>query len=302
MKDLTLVVMAAGMGSRFGGLKQLQPVDDDGNFLLDYSVYDALRAGFNKVVFVIKEELLDDFEKTVGKRLEGHIKVEYAFQKLEDIPYNDLSILKERTKPWGTSQAIYCTKDEVPANFAVINADDFYGFDAYQQVVNFFLENRGSYEYVAIPYEYQKTASLCGAVKRGVCEIKNEQVVKITECSIEKKDNQIIASPLDGTKPFNILPDSLVSMNMFGFTKDFYELLANHLEEFFKQDVKTILASEALLPDCLQKNLEKGLIKIYSRPSKNEWIGMTYQEDLPLVKEKILKLKKEGSYPNHLWK
>ena len=141
MKDLTLVVMAAGMGSRFGGLKQLQPVDDDGNFLLDYSVYDAIKAGFNKVVFVIKEELLDDFKNTIGKRIEGKIIVDYAFQRLEDNFAQDKSIIKERVKPWGTASAIYCTKDLVPGNFAVINADDFYGFDAYKQVANFFENN-----------------------------------------------------------------------------------------------------------------------------------------------------------------
>ena len=150
MEDITLVVMAAGMGSRFGGLKQIEPIDDDGNFLLDYSVYDAMKAGFNKVVFVIKEELLDDFKKTVGKRLEGHIDVFYAIQKLEDIPYQDLSILKQRVKPWGTTQAIYCTKDYVKGNFAVINADDFYGFDAYKQIIDFFKENHNSYEFCSM--------------------------------------------------------------------------------------------------------------------------------------------------------
>lgn len=300
--DLTLVVMAAGMGSRFGGLKQLEPVDDDGNFLLDYSVYDALRAGFSKVVFVIKDELLDDFKKTVGKRLEGQIKVEYAFQKLEEIPYDDLSIIKERTKPWGTSQAIYCTKDLVSDNFAVINADDFYGFDAYYQIVEFFKNNDNNYEYVSIPYKYSKTASDCGSVKRGVCEINNGEISKITECSIEVIDGKIVASPLNGSKSFEMNADDLVSMNIFGFKHDFYELLKEHLESFFKQNREIILKSEALLPDCLENNLENGKIKIYCRPSNSEWIGMTYKEDLPLVKKRILKLKEEGKYPNHLWK
>ena len=151
-------------------------------------------------------------------------------------------------------------------------------------------------------HEYQKTASDCGSVKRGVCDISNNQITKIIECNIEKVDDEIVASPLNGNKPFNIKPNSLVSMNIFGFTNKIYELLALHLEEFFKQDKETILKSEVLLPDCLQKNIEKGMIKIYSIPSKSEWIGMTYKDDLKLVKEKILKLKKEGSYPSHLWK
>ena len=302
MNNLTLVVMAAGMGSRFGGLKQLQPVDDDGNFLLDYSVYDALRSGFNNVVFVIKEELFDDFKNTVGKRLEGKINVSYAFQKKEDIPYNNLSIIDKREKPWGTTQAIYCSKEYVLGSFAVINADDFYGFKAYQEVANFLNDNNQKYQYVSIPYEYSKTASECGRVKRGVCEIVDGKLKKIIECSIERKNNTIIASPLDGRKPFEIKENTLVSMNIFGFKNDFYELLQEEIEEYFKQSEENILNNEILLPDCLEKNLENGKIEIESIPVNSEWIGMTYKEDLPLVKERILKLKEEGSYPKHLWR
>ena len=302
MKDLTLVVMAAGMGSRFGGLKQLESVDEDGNFLLDYSVYDAIKAGFNRVVFVIKEELLDDFKKTVGKRLEGKVHVCYAFQRKEDIPYEDLEVISKRTKPWGTTQAIYCTKDYVPSNFAVINADDFYGFDAYKQVVDFFKENDLAYHYVAIPYEYSKTSSLCGSVKRGVCKISAGKLEQIIECSIEKKEDKIIATPLDGRPSFEIANDSLVSMNMFGFKKDFYDLLEEDIKNYFKQDKETILANEILLPDCLEKNLAQDKITISCVASKSNWIGMTYKEDLPLVKKRILDLKEQGSYPKHLWK
>ncbi len=302
MNNLTLVVMAAGMGSRFGGLKQLQPVDDDGNFLLDYSVYDALRSGFKNVVFVIKEELFDDFKNTVGKRLEGKINVSYAFQKKEDIPYNNLSIIDKREKPWGTTQAIYCSKEYVLGSFAVINADDFYGFKAYQEVANFLNDNNQKYQYVSIPYEYSKTASECGRVKRGVCEIVDGKLKKIIECSIERKNNTIIASPLDGRKPFEIKENTLVSMNIFGFKNDFYELLQEEIEEYFKQSEENILNNEILLPDCLEKNLENGKIEIESIPVNSEWIGMTYKEDLPLVKERILKLKEEGSYPKHLWR
>ena len=302
MNNLTLVVMAAGMGSRFGGLKQLQPVDDDGNFLLDYSVYDALRSGFKNVVFVIKEELFDDFKNTVGKRLEGKINVSYAFQKKEDIPYNNISIIDKREKPWGTTQAIYCSKEYVLGSFAVINADDFYGFKAYQEVANFLNDNNQKYQYVSIPYEYSKTASECGRVKRGVCEIVDGKLKKIIECSIERKNNTIIASPLDGRKPFEIKENTLVSMNIFGFKNDFYELLQEEIEEYFKQSEENILNNEILLPDCLEKNLENGKIEIESIPVNSEWIGMTYKEDLPLVKERILKLKEEGSYPKHLWR
>ncbi len=302
MQDLTLVVMAAGMGSRFGGLKQLEPVDDDGNFLLDYSVYDAIKVGFNKVVFVIKEELLDDFKNTVGKRLNNKIKVEYAFQKLEDIPYYDLNIIKKRSKPWGTTQAIYCSKDYVKESFAVINADDFYGYNAFKEVADFLKNDKQDYNYVAIPYEYSKTASDCGAVKRGVCEIIDGKLKKIIECSIMRDNDKIIATPLDGREPFEIKENTLVSMNMFGFKNDFYELLKKDMENYFKQDKKIILSNEILLPDCLENNLENGKIEIVCKPVSSEWIGMTYKEDLPIVNKKILKLKEEGSYPKHLWK
>ena len=301
MQDLTLVVMAAGMGSRFGGLKQLQAVDDDGNFLLDYSIYDAIKAGFTKVVLVIKEELLSDFKNTVGKRLDNKIKVEYAFQRLKDIPLKDESILKMREKPWGTSQAIYCSHKYVNGSFAVINADDFYGFKAFKEVADFLKNDKQDYNYVAIPYEYSKTASECGSVKRGVCKIIDGKLKKIIECSIKKDDDKIIATPLDGRESFEIKENTLVSMNMFGFKNDFYELLEKQIEEYFKQDKETILNNEILLPLCLEKNLDNNKIIINCKPVNSEWIGMTYKEDLLLVNKKIANLKEEGSYPKHLW-
>ncbi len=301
MQDLTLVVMAAGMGSRFGGLKQLQAVDDDGNFLLDYSIYDAIKVGFTKVVLVIKEELLNDFKNTVGKRLGNKIKVEYAFQRLEEVPLKDESILKFREKPWGTSQAIYCSKEYVNGNFAVINADDFYGYKAFKEVADFLKNDKQDYNYVAIPYEYSKTASECGSVKRGVCEIIDGKLKKIIECSITKNNDKIIAKPLDGREAFEIKENTLVSMNMFGFKNDFYELLEKQIEEYFKQDKETILNNEILLPLCLEKNLDNNKIIINCKPVNSEWIGMTYKEDLPLVNKKIANLKEEGSYPKHLW-
>ncbi len=301
MKDLTLVVMAAGMGSRFGGLKQLEPVDDDGNFLLDYSVYDAKKAGFDKVVFVIKEDFFEDFKNTVLKRLAGVIKVSYVFQKIDNVSCDDLSIIKERTKPWGTTQAIYCAREEVPANFAVVNADDFYGYDAYQQIINFFKEKHHNYEYVSVPYPFSKTKSNQGAVKRGVCKIKDGKIEKITECSISDNNGVILATPLSGKPSFTILQDTLVSMNMFGFTHDIFDLLEQQITQYFQHEKAFILNNEILLPDCLEQNLEQNKITLYSRPASSEWLGMTYKEDLALVKEKIKLLKEKGYYPQHLW-
>lgn len=301
MNDLTLVVMAAGMGSRFGGLKQMEPVDEDGNFLLDYSVYDAKRAGFNKVVFVIKEELYADFVNTVGKRLDGVIDVSYAFQRIDDIFGDDKSIIKERSKPWGTAQAIYVAKDYVSSNFAVINADDFYGYDAYKQVVDFFNTHQNPYEYVSVPYPFIKTASASGSVKRGVIDVRDGYVNKIIECSIASDSNGIVASPLDGSASFSILPNDLVSMNMFGFSYDFFGLLESYLQVFFSQSRDKLVNGEALLPDCLALNLASGKIKIRTYPTNSEWIGMTYRDDLPLVISKIKALRDDGVYPSHLW-
>ncbi len=301
MENLTLVVMAGGLGSRFGGLKQIEPVDSDGNFLIDYSVFDAKMSGFNKVVFVIKEELEEDFKKTIGKRLEGKIEVCYAFQRKEDIPYEDKSIVKEREKPWGTAQAIMASKPYVDGNFAVINADDFYGLECYQEIVKFFREDNNKYSYISVPFEFRETSSLEGAVKRGVCKIEDNLIKDIKECSIKEKDAVIRAEPLDGGLAFEILPNTLVSMNIFGFKYDFFELLEEYLKEFFEQDKDVILKSEALLPECLDKYLKNKKIKIWSRPTTSKWIGMTYKSDLPLVKEEIEELKKAGKYPEKLW-
>ena len=173
MKELTLVVMAAGMGSRFGGLKQITPVDEDGNFLIDYSIYDAIRAGFQKVVFVIKEENYEIFYNTIGKRIENKIKVEYAFQKLESIP-KEIKLPKSRNKPWGTLHAVLCAKEKVNGPFAVINADDFYGFQSYQIVTEFL--NKNDKDNIAVPYPFSYVDSKFGFVKRGVFYFQNDML------------------------------------------------------------------------------------------------------------------------------
>ncbi len=298
--NLTLVVMAAGIGSRFGGLKQITPVDEYGNFIIDYSVNDAIKAGFNHVVFVIKEENLDDFKDTIGKRIENKIKVDYAFQKIEDIPY-DQKIAKKRVKPWGTVQAILASRPFVTGNFAVINADDFYGFDTYQKIADFFKENKGAYNYVSVPFPFKETMSNSGAVKRGVCDIKDGIVTKILECSILKEEDHAKATPLNGNESFNIPLDALVSMNIFGFTEDFYELLDEYFKDYFKQTEEEILNGECLLPDCLEKYISLNKIKVHVRPTSSKWLGMTYQEDLDIVKEELKALTSDGKYKKGLW-
>ena len=294
----TLLVMAAGMGSRFGGLKQITPVDEENNFLIDYSIFDAKRNGFNKVVFVIKEELLKDFEETIGKRLQNKIEVAYAFQRKEDIPVKiDIS---KREKPWGTVQAVLAAKNEINEDFIVINADDFYGFNAYKKAAQFLDENQNPHEYACISYEYDKSCG-DGVVKRGVLETKDNIVLKMIESSIKKEDDKIIASPLNGDKEFLIEKETPVSMNMFAFKKDIFPLLEKYFDEFFMQPEEEVLKKEALLPEALQKYIKENIIKIIDVKSESEWLGMTYKEDLDIVKQKLNNLKNNNIYPKCLW-
>lgn len=298
----TLVVMAAGMGSRFGGLKQITSIDESGNFIIDYSIYDALQAGFQKVVFVIKEENYQEFKETIGKRLEGILPVFYAFQKNEDIPFSNPELFCHRTKPWGTVHAILAAKPYVTGDFAVINADDFYGFEPYQKLIQFFQTKPTRRSYVSILYPFCQTASTKGAVKRGVCRICEEEILDIIECSVSQKNHHVIASPLNGDAPFDISSSTLVSMNVFGFTYDFFELLEEYFREFFQQDFDTLMKSEALLPMCLAYYLKKGEFQLKYFPSHSKWLGMTYKEDLIEVKEEIQKMIRSGVYPQILWK
>ncbi len=300
MEDLTLVVMAAGMGSRFGGLKQITPVDDYGNFIIDYSVFDAIQAGFNHVVFVIKEENFLDFKNTIGKRIENKIKVDYAFQKLEDAPIKK-EVIKKREKPWGTVQAILASRPYVKGNFAVINADDYYGRDSYKRIVDFFKEGKDANSYVSVLFPFCETEINKDAVKRGVCNFKDDLITSIVECSIKEEKNGVIATPLDGTNPFPIKKDALVSMNIFGFNNNFYNILNNFFNDYFKQSEDAILNGECLLPDCLEEYINKNIIKVYNRPTNGKWLGMTYKEDLDYVRCELNKMILDGYYKKGLW-
>ena len=297
--DLTLVVMAAGVGSRFGGWKQATPIDLDGNFIMDYSVYDAIRAGFTNVVFVIQEEHLDLFQSTIGKRLENNIHVSYVFQKIEDIPKE--MELSSRTKPWGTVQAILAAKPYVNGSFVVINADDFYGKNAYFAAADFLLNVEKPFTYANISYEYGITKSLEGSVKRGVLSLEEDKVCSIIECSIGNETGRILATPLLEGKAFEIFDTTPVSMNFFAFQQDIFGLLESYWENYFLQSEEEILAGEVLLPECLKENIKSGKIMVYNQPSYSEWIGMTYRSDLPVVEEKMKDLRDRGIYPNCLW-
>lgn len=301
MNELTLVVMAAGMGSRFGGLKQITPVDPEGNFLIDYSVYDAIANGFEKVIFIIKEENLEAFQETIGKRLEKVIPVSYAFQKLEDVP-DFINIPKTREKPWGTVHAILAAKDQINGPFAVINADDFYGADSYRILAKFLKENKNPQEHVAIPYPFNKVDSKYGFVKRGVLYYDNDNVQKIMECNVGYEENKTIAKPLDGRNPFEIESNHPVSMNMFGFKKDVLLDLEEYFKNFMQKNQNNLDTAESLISEFLEEYLEEKKITLKYITSNGEWLGMTYKEDLQEVQEKLKQLKKKGEYPQNLWK
>ena len=230
----TLLIMAAGMGSRFGGLKQIEPIGPNGEFIIDYSIYDAIKAGFNKVVFIIKEENYDIFRETIGSRIENKIKVEYAFQKLDDIP-EGCNLPDTRIKTLGTGHAILASRDLIKENFAVINSDDFYGRDAFF-VASKFLDNTSNNNYGLVGYKVDNTLTVNGSVKRGVCNTTYGKLNKIIESSIIKENGIITASPLDGRNSFIMKNDDLVSMNMLLFTPSIYPYLEEKFKEFFEKN------------------------------------------------------------------
>lgn len=298
--EKTLVVMAAGMGSRFGGLKQITPVGPTGEFILDYSVYDAKRAGFTKVVFVIKEELEEIFRNTVGKRIEKEIEVAYAYQRIEDIPSKPY-LASKRSKPWGTIQAVLCAKDYVEGDFVVVNADDFYGADTYRQAYQFLTESSDEHIYASITFPYIKTASLYGSVKRAVCFTEEDKIIDLVESEITTADDYAVARPLDGSTEFKIDLMQPVSMNVFAFKHSFFQYLEEYFKEFFEQDDEVILTSEALLPELVKQKIKSGEITLKNVATTSAWFGVTYKEDLDGVKTAINELIKKGEYPSELW-
>lgn len=299
---MNLVVMAAGMGSRFGGLKQLTPVGPNGEFLIDYSVYDAVKAGVDRVIFVIKEEHLELFRDTIGKRLENFVEVKYAFQKLDDLPIVIDSNI-QRVKPWGTGQAMLSSREFVNSNFMIINADDFYGRDAFETLGSYLKEiddtNSGIKHYGMIGYHLKNTLSDNGTVSRGICEMNDGYLVKITErTKIGYKDNNLVY--FEDEEVYPIDEDVLVSCNLFGFTKGIFDDGIEYFKEFLSNS-DNLEKKEFYLPTIVQKSIDdkRSVLKVLSTTSK--FNGMTYKEDLEGLKINILKLIEEGVYPRDLW-
>ena len=296
---MTLVIMAAGMGSRFGGLKQIEPIDNNGNFIIDYSIYDAIKCGFDKVVFIIKKENYDIFRETVGSRIESKVKVEYVFQELDNLP-NGYQVPETRVKPWGTAHAILCCKDVVKENFVIINSDDFYGYDAYK-TISTYLKNKTNDNYAMVGYIASNTLTENGSVKRGICQIKDNYLEKITESLVERKGSQIIATPLDGEEPFIIEDNTPVSMNMFAFTPKIFTYIEEHFAKFLEKNKDNIDKCEYLIPDVVFEQIKNGMVKVDALKTTARWYGITYKEDKEQLVKSINDLVQDGMYPTNLW-
>ena len=295
--DITLLILAAGMGSRFGGLKQIEPMGPNGEFLIDYSIYDAIKAGFNKVVFLIKEENYDIFKETVGSRVEPYINVEYCFQKNDNLPSN-VVVPETRVKPFGTAHAILCCKDKINENFAIISSDDFYGRDAFKTAADYLLNND---DFCVVGYKIGETLSDKGAVKRGVCMEQDGYLTKVIESKVEKQNDHVVCEPLNGSEPFNVELDHPVSMILFGLTPKVFSAIEEQMIEYFNGDID-LETAEFLMPDVLDKMIERHQANIKVLETTSKWFGVTYREDLDNVKQMIKKKINDGEYPNNLWK
>ena len=289
----SLVILAAGMGSRFGGLKQIEPLGPNGEFIIDYSIYDAIKAGFEKVVFVIKKENYEIFKSTIGSRVEDKIKVEYAFQAndVEGVP-------STRVKPLGTGHAIMCTEKYIDGPFMIINADDYYGVDAYQKA-SAFLSDMKENEYGLVGYKVCNTITDNGSVKRGICKVEDGYLKDIVESKIYKDGDVIKASPLATNEEFIISEDTLVSMNMLLFNETLFKYLNEDFKEFLSS--ADLEKDEFLIPNVLDKHIKKGDIKVRVIDTVATWYGVTYREDAPFVKLSLAKLHNDGTYSKELW-
>lgn len=299
---MQLVILAAGMGSRFGGLKQMEPMDEYGNFLLDYSVYDAKRAGFNSVVFIIKKDFYEAFRDSIGKRVEKLIKVDYAFQDLYDLP-EGFKVPEGREKPWGTAHAILAARDLIKEDFIIINGDDFYGADTYKVAFDY-LNNlpkgtQGAYANVA--FKVKNTMTENGAVKRGVAfQDENHYLTKLVESNIEQVGDKIMATPLEHGEAFEVQPDDLVSMNLFCFNVDLIQRLKEKFPIWLKENVN-VPKSEFLIPTVVDELVHEGKATLKLLSTSSVWFGVTYKEDKPGVVKALAGLVEKGIYKKGLY-
>ena len=300
-QEPVLVVMAAGMGSRFGGLKQMTPVDGEGCFIIDYSLYDAYRAGFRRVAFIIKKELEEAFRQTVGHRMERFFGVHYIYQELTRLP-EGYAVPEGRQKPWGTAHAVACCRGVVDAPFAAINADDFYGRGAFEAVYRFLKESTDENAYCMAGYRLRNTLTENGSVARGVCEVENGLLTGVTERTKIFKRGENAAFTEDGETFTELSGDALVSMNFWGFTPHFLDVIWERFPAFLDGGLReNPMKCEFYLPSVVNSELQDGRATVCLLPCDEVWHGVTYKEDLESVVSALAALHREGVYPTRLW-
>ena len=301
MKNPTLVIMAAGMGSRFGGLKQIEPVDDQGHIIIDFSLFDAWRAGFRDLVFIIKPEMEESFREVIGARMEPYFRITYVYQTLDHLPAG-YTVPEGRAKPWGTGHAVLCCKDVVDGPFTVINADDFYGPSAFTAIYNYLANNSDDAQYAMVGYRVRNTVTENGSVARGVCEVENGLLTGVTERTKIFKKGQDAKYTEDG-ETFVALPgDTIVSMNFWGFTPKMLRELDVRFAAFLDNAlISNPLKGEYFLPSVVNDQLKAGTASVRVLPCEETWYGVTYREDLASVKDAITGMKKQGIYSENLW-
>ena len=301
MKEPVLVVMAAGMGSRYGGLKQIDPVDQEGHIIMDFSIYDAVRAGFKKVIFIIKKENEQDFRDAIGDRLSDKVEIVYVHQDLNNIP-EGFQVPEGRVKPWGTAHAVYSCKDMIDGPFAVINADDYYGREAFQLIYDYLNshEDDDKFRYTMVGYKLCNTVTENGYVSRGVCEMNEAgELIGIRERTrIEHHENGIAFTEDDGATWTHLDDDTTVSMNMWGFSKSILDEIEKGFPAFLEKGLKeNPMKCEYYLPGVVSDLLGENRATVAVLKSADKWYGVTYKEDKPVVMEAIRKMEEEGLYP-----
>lgn len=306
MKKPVLVIMAAGMGSRYGGLKQIDPVDDQGHIIMDFSIYDAVQAGFEKVIFIIKKENEKDFRERIGSRLEGRVRTEYVFQDLHNLP-EGFQVPEGRVKPWGTGHAVLSCLAVIDGPFAVINADDFYGKEAFRLIYDYLTthEDGDKYEYTMVGYLLKNTLTENGSVARGVCKVdEQDMLTDIHERTrIEKQSDGSAAYTEDDGRTWISLPDdAVVSMNMWGFTRSMMEELKDRFPKALEKGLKeNPLKCEYFLPFVVDELIREDRAEVKVLTSRDRWYGVTYKEDKPTVVQAVRDMKERGLYPEKLW-
>ena len=300
-KKPVLVIMAAGMGSRYGGLKQIDPIDAQGHIIIDFSIYDAIKAGFEKIIFIIKKENEAAFKEVIGKRMEEKIQVEYVYQELNKLP-EGFQIPEGRQKPFGTGHAVLCCKDIIDGPFAVINADDYYGRNAYKVIYDYLISHQDDekYRYTMVGYALKNTLTDNGHVARGVCETDEEGfLTDIHERThIEKRNGGAAYTEDDGVTWHELPMDSTVSMNMWGFSESIIKELETGFQKFLREELPSNpLKGEYFLPFAVDELLQQGKASVQVLTSADKWYGVTYKEDKEMVVNAIAELKKQGMYP-----